>query len=103
MSDEQSFEDIINNQPAGEDSELKNIWEALEHLWPTFYPGHIPTGKGIIIAEFINEQGLRDLRFVASPDTMPWDMQGMLRSASVDADNFSQAAMFYPDEEDEEE
>lgn len=96
MSDDQSFEDIINNQPEGEDAELSNIWEAVEALWQQFYPGHVLTGKGIIVAEFIDPKGEggRDLRFVASPDMMPWDMQGFLRSASIDVDTMSQAALY---------
>lgn len=79
------FEKIIGNQPDGpsEGTKLKHIWEAVEALWPQFYDGMLI--KGLMVVEAIDADGDRCLRFIASPDTMPWEMVGMLDSATQDA------------------
>lgn len=87
MSDNtDGFDEIVNNQPSGpsEAGELKHIWEAVETLWPQFYPGTMLI-KGLMLVECIDEDGDRCLRFIASPDTMPWEMVGMLDSGMQDA------------------
>lgn len=105
MSDE--FDEIINNQPsasAGDtDGELANIWEALEHLWPSFYDGMLI--KGVLVAEYIDpEDGGRVLRFISSPDCAPWDTLGMLASAQQDATDLSRhSTVMFDDGEDDDE
>lgn len=84
MSDE--FDDIIKGLPendGGSEAQLKHIWEAVEVMWPQFYNGMLI--KGVMVVEAIDEEGDRCLRFIASPDTMPWEMVGMLDSATQDA------------------
>jgi len=88
MGDSDEFDSIINNQPddAGKSdgAELRHIWDAVESLWPQFYDGTMLI-KGVLLAECIDEDGDRCLRFIASPDMMPWDMVGMLDSGIMDA------------------
>jgi hypothetical protein len=98
MSDE--FDSIINNQPEDPNggAELKHIWDAVESLWPQFYPGTMLI-KGVLLAECIDEDGDRCLRFIASPDMMPWDMVGMLDSGMQDARNMGRYVVLDGDED----
>lgn len=90
MSDD-PFDEIINNQPEdSDDGELENIWEALSHIWPHFYPGYLV--KGVVLAEYIDEDGDRVMRFVTSPDVTPWELLGMIESARLDAQTISSMA-----------
>ena len=83
VSDE--FDDIIKGLPEDGDSDAKlnHIWDAVEVMWPQFYDGMLI--KGLMVVEAIDGDGDRCLRFIASPDTMPWEMVGMLDSATQDA------------------
>lgn len=100
MSDD--FDEIISNQPedSNEGSKLENIWEAVESLWPNFYEGVLV--KGIILAEYVDNDGERVLRFITSPNTAPWDALGILESARGDALEMSRSAMFIVDDDDDE-
>jgi hypothetical protein len=100
MSD---FDEIIKGLPEGpgDDGPLENIWQALEALWPEFYEGVLV--KGILIAEYVDKDGERVLRFITAPNTAPWDSLGMLESARGDARDLSQCASFRDDDEDPEE
>lgn len=88
MSDD-GFDEIIAGQPDGEDDdqELTNIWEALSHVWPHFYPGYLV--KGVILAEYVDEEGDKVMRFITSPDVAPWELLGLLESARLDARSIS--------------
>jgi hypothetical protein len=101
MSD--PFDDIVNNQPdePGEEGQLRHIWEAVETLWPQFYPGNILI-KGVMVVEALDEDGDRVLRFVAHPDAMPWDMVGMMDSAMEDARHMGKYVVIEHDEDDDE-
>ncbi len=103
MSDHDEFDNIVNNQPEGtsDATELKHIWEAVEVLWPQFYDGMLI--KGLMVVEAIDGDGDRCLRFIASPDTMPWEMVGMLDSAIQDARMMGKYIIPDEDEDDDEE
>lgn len=101
MSDNDEFDKIVNNQPDGpsEATKLKHIWEAVEVLWPQFYDGMLI--KGLMVVECIDGDGDRCLRFIASPDTMPWEMVGMLDSATQDARMMGKYIVLDGDEDEE--
>lgn len=105
MSEQDDFDAIVNNQPEGSsggDTELEHIWEAIDHMWPHFYDGLLI--KGVLLAEYVDpEDGGRVLRFIASPDTTPWEMLGMLESARMDARDLSRYCNVVPDDDDDEE
>lgn len=98
MADDDGFDDIVNNQPdkdadaeleEGEGSEtVEHIMDAIRSLWPHFYDGYLI--KGIFIAEYMDPDGGRVLRFITSPELAPWDMLGFLESARLDAQELSQ-------------
>ncbi len=96
------FEKIIGNQPEGtsEAAKLRNIWEAVETLWPQFYDGMLI--KGLMVVEAIDSDGDRCLRFIASPETMPWEMVGMLDSATQDARMMGKYIVIGDEDEDDE-
>lgn len=98
------FDDIINNQPENpgpsEDAKLKHIWEAVEVLWPQFYDGILI--KGLMLVECVDADGDRCLRFIASPDTMPWEMVGMLDSGIQDARNMGKYIILDEDDDEDE-
>lgn len=98
MSD---FDDIIKGLPEGpsEGGKLENILQAVEALWPEFYEGVLV--KSILIAEYVDGDGERVLRFISSPQVTPWDALGMLESARGDALDLSRGATFVEDDEDE--
>jgi hypothetical protein len=99
-----SFDDIIKglpDEPNKGDTPLKHIWEAIEVLWPQFYPGNIMI-KGVMVAECLDEGGDRVLRFIAHPDATPWDMVGMMDSAMGDARAMGKYVIFEEDEDDDE-
>lgn len=95
MSD---FDDIIKNLPEGpsEGGKLENIWQAVEALWPEFYEGMLV--KGLLVAEYVDNDGERVLRYISSPNTAPWDALGMLESARGDAADLSRHATFQDDD-----
>lgn len=102
MSDD--FDEIVNNQPEGEDSDAENILEDLAKVWGKHYPGIFVSG--VVIAEYIDSDGDRVMRFVSSPDMTPWQLLGMLESARLDAQHLSQCAtvddrLFDPDDDEE--
>lgn len=99
MSD---FDDIIKGLPEGpsEGEKLENIWQALEALWPEFYEGMLV--KGLLVAEYVDNDGERVLRYISSPNTAPWDALGMLASARGDAIDLSRHATFVEDDGDDE-
>ena len=100
MSDE--FDNIIKGLPDEPgDAQLKHIWEAIEVLWPQFYPGNMLI-KGVMVVECMDEDGDRVLRFIAHPDAMPWDMVGMMDSAMEDARHLGKYVVLEHDDEDEE-
>lgn len=104
MSDE--FDAIINNQPEPEgesNEELENIWQSVEKSWKDFYPGYLV--KGLLLAEYVDEEGGRVMRFISSPGMAPWEMLGMLESAKLDAQNISLSCnvLAYDDDEDDDE
>lgn len=98
MSD---FDDIIKGLPEGpsEGGKLENIWQAVEALWPEFYEGVLV--KGVLLAEYVDGDGERVLRYISSPNTAPWDALGMLESARGDALDLSRCATFVDGDEDE--
>lgn len=100
MSD---FDDIIKGLPEGpsEGDKLENIWQAVEALWPEFYEGVLV--KGVLIAEYVDGDGERVLRFISSPNTAPWDSLGMLESARGDALELSRSATFLFEDDDDDE
>lgn len=95
MSD---FDDIIKGLPEGpsEGEKLENIWQAVEALWPEFYEGVLV--KGVLMAEYVDNDGERVLRYISSPNTAPWDALGMLESARGDARDLSRSATFTDDD-----
>lgn len=101
MSDE--FDDIIKGLPddsaPSEGAKLKHIWEAVEVLWPQFYDGMLI--KGLMLVECVDADGDRCLRFIASPDTMPWEMVGMLDSGMQDARNMGKYIVIEGDEDED--
>jgi hypothetical protein len=96
MSD---FDDIIKGLPEGpsEGEKLENIWQAVEALWPEFYEGVLV--KGVLMAEYVDNDGERVLRYISSPNTAPWDALGMLESARGDARDLSRNATFMDDDD----
>lgn len=106
MSDNEEFDEIISNQPSSEEAEteeseeLAHIWEAVQHLWPHFYPGYLI--KGILLAEYLDPEDGKVLRFITSPEVTPWEMLGMLESARLDARSLSYESTSLPsfDEDD---
>lgn len=105
VSDADEFDAIVNNQPddpADDDGELADIWEAVSHMWPHFYDGMLI--KGVLVVEYVDpEDGGRVLRFISSPDCAPWDTLGMLESARQDARDLSRHSNVYLDEDEDEE
>lgn len=101
MSDD--FNEIIKGLPdePNEGDKLETIWEAVEVLWPQFYEGVLV--KGVLLAEYIDRDGERVLRYISSPNTAPWDALGMLESARGDARDMSRSSTFLEDEEDDDE
>lgn len=101
MSDE--FDEIVNNQPQDDGDEPTTILEEVAHAWPKYYGGIFVSG--VILAEYIDENGERVMRFASSPDMTPWGLLGMLESARLDAQRLSQYATvddnFTEDEEED--
>jgi hypothetical protein len=102
MSENDGFDDIIKNLPdePNEGAKLDHIWDAVEVMWPQFYEGMLI--KGLMIVEAIDNDGDRCLRFIASPDMMPWEMVGMLDSATQDARNMGTYIILGGEDDDEE-
>jgi hypothetical protein len=95
-----AFDEIISNQPEEPegndgDDKLEHIWDAIEHVWPHFYEGILV--KGMVLAEYVDPEGARILRFVSSPDVTPWEMLGMLESARLDAQDVSRSCNVFVD------
>lgn len=98
-----NFDEIIKGLPgeSGDGAKLQNIWEAVEVLWPQFYEGVLV--KGVLLAEYVDADGERVMRYITSSNTAPWDALGMLESARGDARDMSRAATFLSDDDDDEE
>lgn len=88
MSDD--FDDIINNQPEDDGKKPETILEEVAHIWPKYYGGIFVSG--VILAEYLDADGERVMRFASSPDMTPWGLLGMLESARLDAQRLSQYA-----------
>jgi hypothetical protein len=101
VSDNDEFNNIIKNLPdePNDGAQLKHIWDAVEVMWPQFYEGMMI--KGVMVVEAIDADGDRCLRFVASPDIMPWEMVGMLDSATQDARGMGKYVILDNDMDDE--
>lgn len=101
MSDD-NFDEIIKGlpeEPSGDGAKLENIWQAVEVLWPQFYEGVLV--KGVLLAEYVDSDGERVLRYISSPNTAPWDALGMLESARGDARDMARSATFLDDDGDD--
>lgn len=101
MSDD--FNEIIKGlpeEPSGGEGRLENLWQAIEELWPHFYEGVLV--KGVVLAEYVDGDGERVLRYISSPNTAPWDALGMLESARGDARDMARSATFLDDDPDDE-
>lgn len=97
-----NFDEIIKGLPedSGDGAKLEDIWQAIEVLWPQFYEGVLV--KGLLLVEYIDNDGERVLRYISSPNTAPWDALGMLESARGDALDMSRSSTFPIEDDDDE-
>jgi hypothetical protein len=94
MSDEsqdEEFEAIVSSEEEGEDpndseEELETLWEVVEATWPLLHKDQGILVRGMMLVEIVTPDGFKDLRFLASPEMMPWDIQGFIKHASSEVD-----------------
>jgi len=81
---EDAFDALIKNQPAEEEGpvELSSLWEGIEYIWKKFNPGVLV--KGIVLAEYVDEEGQRTFKWLTSSEMASWEAIGMLSTAMMD-------------------
>lgn len=108
-ADDAAFEELINNQPASDEDgpvELSTLWDGFEYIWKKFNSGSVLV-RGIVFAEYIDDEGKHSFKWQCSPDMAPWAALGMLQQALLDVQADSVAQTFVEiltnQEEDEDE
>lgn len=94
------FDEIVSSQDGEESPELESIWQAVSHVWPHFFEGFVT--KGILLVEYMDNDGEKLLRIIHSPDLTPWDAMGLLNSAKLDAQAADRMSLMLEQVEDEE-
>lgn len=81
------FDEIVNlNTPSegDEPSQLvfQTLTEAVQQVYPHLYDGILV--RSLTILDRVNAQGERELRWVHSPDSQPWEVLGLLNQVLDD-------------------
>lgn len=85
-ADNEEFEAIVSSEEEGEDPyeepELENLWDVVDTAWPIIHKDEGILVRGMMIVEVVTPEGLKDIRILASPEMMSWDIQGFLKYTS---------------------
>lgn len=94
------FDEIVGQF---DETKLSSIWDVVDHFWPQFHSG--VAMQGIVLVEYVDAEGDKSVKFIPSPNLASWEMLGLLRSATLDAEAFDRACsvktFFDPDEDDD--
>lgn len=88
MSDNSDGFDEIVNGPGEEQGEglkkieFRTLWEAIHQAFPMLYDGILV--RGVLILDRVDGDGDRELRWIPSPDTLPWETLGMTQQVVND-------------------
>lgn len=92
--DVSAFEELIKNQPAEDGPvELASLWEGFEYIWKRFNNGSVLI-RGIVFAEYIDDEGKHSFKWQVSPEMPPWAAMGMLQQALIDLQGDAMAQSF---------
>lgn len=83
MSDNQEpqenddFEEIVGSSEADGPIkiEIRSLWDAIKQAYPLLYDGFLV--RGVLILDRVDKDGDRELRWIPTPDSLPWETLGM--------------------------
>lgn len=85
MADKDDFDEIAShfeksgNQ--GEHDAPETAWEAVQLFWPQIMGEGLPI-KGVMIVEYIRQNGDRGFYLCTNEDAMEWEIKGLLSHAT---------------------
>ena len=105
MSENDGFDDIVNQEDDGEIPDFEYIMEAVEYFWKKMNPGHIFV-KGLIMVESVAPEGRGNSLETSSPITdadilgfCEWGKAKII--ADINATGWAEAVAMMSDDDDE--